>query len=50
MGSLNYIVTVINLRTKGMSMTRLPFNNLGFFCNSYYGVVSFPVLLSAAFY
>jgi cytochrome c oxidase subunit 1 len=23
-GSLNYIVTVINLRTKGMSMTRLP--------------------------
>jgi heme/copper-type cytochrome/quinol oxidase subunit 1 len=24
MGSLNYIVTVINLRTKGMSMTRLP--------------------------
>jgi heme/copper-type cytochrome/quinol oxidase subunit 1 len=30
MGSLNYIVTVINLRTKGMSMTR-PFNNLGIF-------------------
>ena len=24
MGSLNYIVTVINLRTEGMSMTRLP--------------------------
>ena len=24
LGSLNYIVTVINLRTKGMSMTRLP--------------------------
>ena len=24
MGSLNYVVTVINLRTKGMSMTRLP--------------------------
>jgi cytochrome c oxidase subunit 1 len=30
MGSLNYIVTVINLRTKGMSMTRLPSYNLGF--------------------
>src|SRR5690606_1486764 len=24
MGSLNYVVTVLNLRTKGMSMTRLP--------------------------
>ena len=24
LGSLNYIVTIINLRTKGMSMTRLP--------------------------
>jgi cytochrome c oxidase subunit 1 len=24
MGSLNYIVTVINLEPKGMSMTRLP--------------------------
>jgi cytochrome c oxidase subunit 1 len=23
MGSLNYVVTVINLRTKGMTMTRL---------------------------
>src|SRR5688572_32619089 len=24
LGGLNYIVTIINLRTKGMSMTRLP--------------------------
>jgi len=34
LGSLNYIVTVINLRTKGMSMTRLPLTIWAFFCNS----------------
>jgi cytochrome c oxidase subunit 1 len=45
MGSLNYVVTVINLRTKGMSMTR--FNNLGFLCYGDYRNCFFPVLLSA---
>jgi cytochrome c oxidase subunit 1 len=48
MGSLNYIVTVINLRTKGMSMTRLPLTIWTFFVTAIIGVVSFPVLLSAA--
>lgn len=48
MGSLNYIVTVINLRTKGMSMTRLPLTIWAFFVTAIIGVVSFPVLLSAA--
>jgi cytochrome c oxidase subunit 1 len=48
MGSLNYIVTVINLRTKGMSMTRLPLTVWAFFVTAIIGVVSFPVLLSAA--
>lgn len=48
MGSLNYIVTVINLRTKGMSMTRLPLTVWTFFVTAIIGVVSFPVLLSAA--
>ncbi len=47
MGSLNYIVTVINLRTKGMSMTRLPLTIWAFFVTAIIGVVSFPVLLSA---
>ncbi|MEP5256374.1 MULTISPECIES: cytochrome c oxidase subunit I [Winogradskyella] len=47
-GSLNYIVTVINLRTKGMSMTRLPLTIWAFFVTAIIGVVSFPVLLSAA--
>ncbi|MEL1239550.1 cytochrome c oxidase subunit I [Flavobacterium flavipallidum] len=48
MGSLNYIVTVINLRTKGMSMTRLPLTIWTFFVTAIIGVLSFPVLLSAA--
>jgi cytochrome c oxidase subunit 1 len=48
MGSLNYIVTVINLRTKGMSMTRMPLTIWAFFVTAIIGVVSFPVLLSAA--
>jgi cytochrome c oxidase subunit 1 len=48
LGSLNYIVTVVNLRTKGMSMTRLPLTIWAFFVTAIIGVVSFPVLLSAA--
>jgi len=48
MGSLNYVVTVINLRTKGMTMTRLPLTIWAFFVTAIIGVVSFPVLLSAA--
>jgi len=49
LGSLNYIVTVLNLRTKGMSMTRLPLTIWAFFVTAIIGVVSFPVLLSAAY-
>jgi len=48
LGALNYIVTVINFRTKGMSMTRLPLTIWAFFITAVIGVVSFPVLLSAA--
>lgn len=47
-GSLNYIVTVLNLRTKGMSMTRMPLTIWAFFITAILGVLSFPVLLSAA--
>ncbi len=47
-GSLNYIVTVLNLRTKGMKMTRLPLTMWAFFITAIIGVISFPVLLSAA--
>lgn len=46
-GSLNYIVTVINLRTKGMSMTRLPLTVWALLVTAIIGVVSFPVLFAA---
>ena len=46
-GSLNYIVTVLNLRTKGMTMTRMPLTIWAFFVTAILGVLSFPVLLSA---
>ncbi len=48
LGALNYIVTVLNLRTVGMKMTRLPLTIWAFFVTAIIGVVSFPVLLSAA--
>ena len=47
LGGLNYIVTVINLRTKGMSMTRLPLTIWAFLITAVLGVLSFPVLVSA---
>jgi cytochrome c oxidase subunit 1 len=48
LGGLNYIVTILNLRTKGMSMTRLPLTIWAFFITAVLGVLSFPVLLSCA--
>lgn len=48
MGSLNYVVTILNLRTKGMKMTRLPLTIWAFFVTAVLGILSFPVLLSAA--
>ena len=48
LGSLNYIVTVFNLRTVGMKMTRMPLTIWAFFVTAILGVLSFPVLLSAA--
>jgi len=48
LGSINYIVTIINLRTKGMKMTRMPLTIWAFFITAVLGVLSFPVLLSAA--
>ena len=48
LGGLNYVVTVINLRTKGMTMTRLPLSVWALFVTAVIGVLSFPVLFSAA--
>ena len=48
LGGLNYITTILNMRTKGMSMTRLPLTIWGLFFTAILGVLSFPVLLSGA--
>ena len=47
LGGLNYIVTIINLRTKGMTMLRLPLTIWALFVTAILGVLSFPVLVSA---
>ena len=46
LGGLNYIVTILNLRTVGMSMQRLPLNIWALFVTAILCVLSFPVLLS----
>jgi len=48
LGGLNYIVTIVNLRTKGMAMTRLPLTIWAFLVTAILGVLSFPVLFAAA--
>ncbi len=46
LGGINYVTTVLNLRTKGMSMWRLPLTIWAFFVTAVIGLLSFPVLLS----
>lgn len=46
LGGINYIVTIINLRTKGMKMTRLPLTVWSLLITAIVGLVSFPVLVS----
>jgi cytochrome c oxidase subunit 1 len=46
LGGLNYISTILNLRTKGMSMSRLPLTIWAILFTAILGVLSFPVLLS----
>jgi cytochrome c oxidase subunit 1 len=49
LGGINYITTVLNLRTKGMTMWRLPLTIWAFFVTAIIGLLSFPVLASAFF-
>jgi len=48
LGALNYVATVINCRTKGMKMTRMPLTVWTFMTAAILGILSFPVLLAAA--
>ncbi len=46
LGGLNYISTVLSMRTKGMSMTRLPLTVWALLFTAILSTLSFPVLLS----
>lgn len=47
MGALNYISTILNMRTKGMDMWKMPLTVWGLFLTAILGTLSFPVLVSA---
>jgi cytochrome c oxidase subunit 1 len=46
LGGINYIVTIVNLRTKGMKMTRMPLTVWALLITAIVGLLSFPVLVS----
>jgi cytochrome c oxidase subunit 1 len=48
LGGINYIATIINMRTEGMSFARLPLTIWAFFITAILGLLSFPVLFAAA--
>ena len=48
LGGINYVATIINLRTEGMTMTRLPLTIWAFLITAILGILSFPVLVAAA--
>jgi cytochrome c oxidase subunit 1 len=48
LGGINYVTTILNLRTKGMSMDRMPLTVWAFFITAIIGILSFPVLFAAA--
>ena len=48
LGGVNYVTTVINMRTRGMSMSKLPLTIWAFFLTAILGILAFPVLFAAA--
>jgi cytochrome c oxidase subunit 1 len=50
LGGMNYIATVLNQRTKGMSMNRMPLTIWAFLLTAVLGLLSFPVLLGASLF
>ncbi len=46
LGGINYITTVLNMRTKGMNMWRMPLTIWAFFVTAILALLSFPVLVS----
>src|SRR3989440_1740413 len=48
MGGLNYVTTILTMRTKGLSMMRLPLTQWSLLVTAILGLLAFPVLLGAA--
>ena len=48
MGGLNYVTTVLQARTKGMTLMRMPLSVWGIFVATILGLLAFPALLVAA--
>ncbi len=46
LGGLNYVSTILNMRAKGMKMTRMPLTMWAFMFTALLGLLSFPVLTS----
>ena len=46
LGGINYVTTILNMRTKGLSMWRLPLTIWAFLITAILGLLSFPVLVS----
>ncbi|MCH2043700.1 MAG: cbb3-type cytochrome c oxidase subunit I [Saprospiraceae bacterium] len=49
LGGINYITTVLNMRTKGMSLFRMPLTIWAFLVTAILGLLSFPVIASGFF-
>src|SRR5437879_4373574 len=47
LGSLNFITTTLDLRTRGMSLARMPLSTWAWFVTSVIGLLAFAVLLPA---
>ena len=45
MGGLNYVVTVLQARTRGMSLMRMPLTIWGIFMATVLALLAFPALL-----
>ncbi len=48
MGGLNFVTTILNLRTKGLTFTRLPMFTWAIFVVAILGLLAFPPLLAGA--
>jgi len=46
MGGINYVSTILNMRTKGMDLWKMPLTIWSFFLTAILGVLAFPVLVA----